>query len=110
MVLLEWGHHVHARDHSLRIFQEILRNADPCCRTFFSGIPELIVHGETGWLVAEQDVHALARALRKLISNPELRERMAKAGCDRVREHFSMEKGIDRLVALLEQSFAGGVR
>jgi len=95
------------RDGLPNVLMEAQSQGLACLSTDVSGIPELIVHGETGWLVNEQDIHALARALRKLISNPELRERMAKAGCERVREHFSMEKGIDRLQALLEQSLAG---
>jgi len=98
------------RDGLPNVLMEAQSQGLACLSTSVSGIPELIVHGETGWLVAEQDMHALARALRKMISNPELRDRMAKAGCERVREHFSMEKGIDKLQALLQQSFAGSDR
>ena len=42
------------------------------------GIPELICNGETGLLVAPEDVQQLAFALRKLIDSPEERTRLGE--------------------------------
>lgn len=44
------------------------------------GIPEIIIDGRNGLLVAPGDVDALANALRKLIKDKELRERLGRAG------------------------------
>jgi len=75
-----------------------------CLSTNISGIPELIVHAETGWLVEQKDQQQLAQALQKMITDPGLRSSLAQAGYDRVRREFSMDRGIDTLVSRLQQS------
>jgi glycosyltransferase involved in cell wall biosynthesis len=75
-----------------------------CLSTNISGIPELIIHAETGWLVEQKDSRQLKQGLQKLICDPDLRNTLAQAGFERVRREFSMERGIDTLVARLEQS------
>ncbi len=75
-----------------------------CLSTRVSGIPELIVHAETGWLVEQQNCQQLAQALETLIRDPGLRSRLALAGFERVRQAFSMDRGIDILVAKLHKS------
>lgn len=58
------------------------------------GIPEAVVDGETGLLVAPGDARALAAAIARLLKDPLLRERLGHAGRVRVERHF----GVDRLV------------
>jgi glycosyltransferase involved in cell wall biosynthesis len=65
--------------------------------TNISGIPELIVDNETGLLVPPEDAMALGAALRRLIEDPTLRQRLAEAGFARVRSHFAMDAGINDL-------------
>jgi glycosyltransferase involved in cell wall biosynthesis len=65
--------------------------------TNISGIPELIIDHETGLLVPPEDAGALAAALRRLIEDPALRQRLAEAGFTRVRGHFAMDAGINDL-------------
>jgi glycosyltransferase involved in cell wall biosynthesis len=74
-----------------------------CLSTNISGIPELIIHAESGWLVEQKNSQQLKQALEKLITNPALRDTLAQAGFERVRREFSMERGIDTLVARLKQ-------
>jgi len=69
-----------------------------CVATRVSGIPELIDHGETGLLVAQNDDAALARALRQLLGDAGLRAKLAAAGYKKVRGEFPLERGIDRLM------------
>ena len=95
------------RDGLPNVLMEAQSQGLACLSTRISGIPELIIHGETGWLVEQQDSHELAAALRRLIKDPVLRARLATAGFQRVRDEFSMQGGIDRLVQRLEHSFAG---
>ena len=64
-----------------------------------AAVPELIEHDVTGWLVAPRDHAALCAALTELISDPALRVRLGKAGQARVREAFSMNRGIDLQMA-----------
>jgi len=78
-----------------------------CLSSRISGIPELIVHGETGWLVEQKNCSELADALQQLISDPGLRARLAQAGFERVRSEFSMQGGIDKLMQRLDKSLDG---
>lgn len=71
-----------------------------CLSTDISGIPELIIHNETGWLVPQQSANTLAEGLRHLITQPDERARLATAGQKRVTETFTMHRGIDQLEAL----------
>jgi len=96
------------RDGLPNVLMEAQSQGLACLSTNISGIPELIVHAESGWLVEQKDVGELARALEQLIADPELRARLAQAGFTRVREEFSMERGIDKLVHRLQQSLGRG--
>lgn len=55
------------------------------------GIPEIIEHGGTGYLVEPDDLEAHELYLQKLVKNPELREKMGRRGRGRVEENFSAD-------------------
>ena len=55
------------------------------------GIPEMIVDGETGWLVEPGDPTALAGAMVRVLADRAGAERLGTAGRRRVRAHFSDE-------------------
>jgi glycosyltransferase involved in cell wall biosynthesis len=78
--------------------------AVPVLATDVSGIPELVKHAKTGWLVPERDPNALAEAIRCLMDDGELRLRLARAGAIAVRKEFSSDPGFDRLAAKLRRS------
>ncbi len=83
------------RDGLPNVLMEAQAFAVPVLATDVSGIPELVTHGKTGWLVPQRDPAALAAALRHLIDDSELRARLGQAGAENVRERFSSEPGID---------------
>jgi glycosyltransferase involved in cell wall biosynthesis len=53
-----------------------------------SGIPEVVVDGETGWLVPPEDPAALAAALAAALVNPAEASRRGEAGRRRAAERF----------------------
>ena len=69
-----------------------------CVATRLSAIPELIEDQVTGLLVPPGDVGALAKSLEALIRDPQLRQRLAVAGEQRVRDDFAMQVGIEKLL------------
>lgn len=61
-----------------------------CTRVF--GTDELVVHGETGWLVETGDEAALADGIRALLRDAELRSRMGAASRARVEAFFTWRR------------------
>ena len=92
------------RDGLPNVLMEAQAFALPVLATDVSGIPELVTHGKTGWLVPQRDPRALAEALRRLMEDDDLRLRLAIAGTKTVREKFSSEPGIDFVAAKLRSS------
>lgn len=70
-----------------------------CISTAVSAIPELIESEKTGLLVTPERPADLAAAIQRLARDEGLRNRLARAGGDRVRSEFSCDPGIDALTA-----------
>jgi L-malate glycosyltransferase len=64
------------------------------------GIPEVVSHGETGLLVPPRDTRALASAIATLLKDPERRERMGRAGLERVTRLFSADQMVERTLGV----------
>jgi glycosyltransferase involved in cell wall biosynthesis len=64
----------------------------PVVATTAGGIPEVVVDGDTGLLVAPRDHQGLAAAIVRLLKDPLLRQRMGHAGLVRARRNFSAER------------------
>ncbi len=86
------------------VIMEAMSAARPIVSTRLAGIPELVVHEETGLLVQPGDTMALVEALEQLIRNPELRLRYGRAGRMRIEQHFRIEQTIGPLVELLQRT------
>jgi glycosyltransferase involved in cell wall biosynthesis len=67
---------------------EAMERGVPVVASAVSGIPEVVVDGETGWLVPPEDPEALAGALEEVLADaPEARRRGA-AGRGRIEERY----------------------
>ena len=64
------------------------------------GIPEVVAHDETGILVPPRDARALAGAISKLLKDPDGRERMGRAGLERVQRLFTAERMVEKTLAV----------
>lgn len=64
----------------------------PVVATRVGGIPEVVVHDETGWLVPPRQPRALAEALRRLLEEPERARAFGLAGRRRVEARFSWDR------------------
>jgi glycosyltransferase involved in cell wall biosynthesis len=72
----------------------------PIVATRAGGIPEVVVHGETGLLVPPRDAPALATGILELLRDPERRSRFAAAGFARVRDLFSVDRMVEETLAV----------
>ena len=71
---------------------EAMASGLPVVSTFHSGIPELVAHGQTGWLAAERDVASLHACLQHILDNPEKILPVAKQARAFVEKHHDGEK------------------
>jgi glycosyltransferase involved in cell wall biosynthesis len=85
------------------VLMEAMAMEIPCVATSVAGVPELIVHGENGWLVAPGDTEALAEALRRLMEDGDLRRRLGQAGRAMVMEEYNLEKNTARLAGIFQR-------
>jgi glycosyltransferase involved in cell wall biosynthesis len=68
----------------------------PVVATAVGGVPELVIDGETGWLVPPRDPHALAQAILDALANPEEARRRAENAYKHLLENFTVEKQVDK--------------
>ncbi|HXF55209.1 MAG TPA: glycosyltransferase family 4 protein [Hyphomicrobiaceae bacterium] len=92
------------RDGIPNVLMEAQSQGLACISTGVSAVPELIMNGETGLLVAPEDRVALAKAIARLMADPALRERLAAAGQRHVRQSFDSSAGLVMLSELFRQS------
>ncbi len=75
---------------------EAMASGLPVIATNVGGNPELVVHGQTGYLVDKESPSALASALLELVSHDYTREQFAQAALLRVKQHFSIDSMVER--------------
>ena len=75
----------------------------PLISTEVSGIPELVRHGQTGWLVPPRHVAALADAISALALDPALRARLGRNARALVEDEFSSTRNAARMASLFRQ-------
>jgi len=66
------------------------------------GTPEIVLDGETGLLFTPGNPEDLAQKIARLVEEPELRRKLAKAGKQTIMERFSMKKMMDDMERFLQ--------
>ena len=74
----------------------------PVISTFHSGIPEVVLDGESGFLVPERDVDALTKKLEYLVVHPEIWPEMGRAGRKCIELRYDVRKLNQQLVKICE--------
>ena len=85
------------------VFLEAMAYGLPCVGTTNDAMPEIIQHGETGYVVNTDDVSALAGYLEQLLSDSWLRSQMGSKGRERVSAAFTWAHVAQRIEAHLQQ-------
>ena len=73
----------------------------PILATSVDGTPEVVLHGETGWLVPAANSVELAKAMCHLLGDPDLRRRLG----ERARAYVVQNYSFSRVVAETEQLY-----
>jgi glycosyltransferase involved in cell wall biosynthesis len=84
---------------------EALAAGVPVVSTRVAGIPEAVIDGRSGLLVEPDDLSALTAALRTVVEDPELAERL-RAGAREVATEHDLQANVARLASLLEPGSA----
>ena len=90
-----------------RVAAEAMASGIPVVAFAVDGLKEIVVHGETGFLVPSGDVDALAEALRRLIEDPVLRREMGSRGRERARNLFGIDAHVGGLMDVYTQAIGG---
>lgn len=69
----------------------------PVVTTYVGGVPELAINGETALVVPASNARELAGAIEQLATQPELRERLARNGRQRVCELHDSRRNAQQL-------------
>ena len=78
-----------------RVIIEAMLMGKPVIASDITGPSELVVDGETGFLVPVGRTYAIANAILMLIRNPALREQMGERAKERVTRDFPVEKYVN---------------
>jgi glycosyltransferase involved in cell wall biosynthesis len=84
------------RDGLPNVIQEALALGTPVVSTDVTGIPEVVRDGETGLQVPQGDPVALATALDRLLTDPDLRVLLARQGRDLIEAEFDIRQNTAR--------------
>jgi glycosyltransferase involved in cell wall biosynthesis len=94
--------HTSLREGLARVLPQALAMGKPCVSFDLDGAPEVVIPGETGFLVKPGDVRELADAISELLANPQLRTRMGEAGRHRVDPAFRAETMVEQIASVYQ--------
>ncbi|MEM3369882.1 MAG: glycosyltransferase family 4 protein [Candidatus Micrarchaeia archaeon] len=86
-----------------RVILEAMLMGKPVVASNVTGPAELVIDGETGFLVPVRHPEIFANCILKLIKNPELRKQMGEKARKRAIEKFSIEKYIAGVENILKE-------
>lgn len=84
---------------------EYMALGKPVVATRGGGTNEIVLDGTTGFLVNGSSAAELAKKIDTLLNDDSLRAKMGKAGEERIRLHFSIDKMIDNYLSLYTEMY-----
>ena len=85
------------------VFAEAQAMGLPVVSFATGGIPEAVIHGETGLLAPEKDTEQLAKYLIRLLEDADLRQKFALAGQAHVATNFDLQKNTRQLETIYDK-------
>lgn len=85
------------------VYLEAMRAGVPCIGAVDDGASEVIVDGETGYLVPQRDRAGLAIAIARLLNDAGERARLGAAGRRRIEQHFTFDAYRRRFLRLIRE-------
>ena len=98
--------HASLREGLARVLPQALISGKPVVSYDVDGAREVVISGETGFLIPPRDVAALAEKLKLLAADPSLRDRFGQEGRKRFTDLFRHEHMTDQLRNLYQRVLA----
>lgn len=89
------------------VLMEAMAMGVPVLTTRIMGIPELVEHETSGLLVRPGRIDELANALERLAGSPDERERMGRAGREKVGVEYDLRVSADHLHGIYSDALLG---
>jgi glycosyltransferase involved in cell wall biosynthesis len=89
------------------VLMEAMAAGVPVVATRIAGIPELVSDEHSGLLVSPGSADETAYAIRRLLEDPDLRNRFAAAGREKVEREFNIQTESQWLATILTSALAG---
>jgi len=89
---------------------EAMACALPVVATSVGCLPDIVLEGQTGFLVPPRDSDRLGARMVEMLGDEPLRLKMGRAGRRRVEENFNEQAVVDRLEAYYRELLAGSAR
>lgn len=84
------------------VLMEAMSQSLPVVSTRISGIPELILHNQTGLLANPNDANDLANQIGSIVESPSMATARASRAFDYVKGEFSQSVNLDRLLGYFD--------
>lgn len=76
---------------------EAQASAIPVISTNHAGIPEVVIHGETGFLMEEKDITGMAEYMLRILTEPGLAKELGEKGRQKIKSQFSQHSHLNLL-------------
>lgn len=86
------------------VLQESMACGTPAICSDVGGMPEVVEHCITGWVVPPSDPPAIERRISELLDDPALRDKLGTAARQRALDRFTWPKVAERVVAAYQQA------
>jgi glycosyltransferase involved in cell wall biosynthesis len=85
------------------VIVEALGRCLPVIASSVTGVPELVIEGETGWLVPPGDAEALSEALQEVAADRPRARALAERGRERVLAEFDLARNVTEQLELFSR-------
>ncbi|MCY4537441.1 MAG: glycosyltransferase family 4 protein [Chloroflexi bacterium] len=79
---------------------EAMAAGKPVVATCFGGSPEIVIDGETGFIVNPFETATLAERLGRLLEDRDLSREMGRRGRARIGERFALDRQVEQMLAI----------
>lgn len=84
-----------------RVLVEAMAAGKPIVASRVGGIPDLVKHGQNGFLVGPGDIEGLSLAIRKLLIDKKMRDEMGRRG-----RTMALDFGVEKMVEKIDELYS----